>query len=260
MYIGRLAPSPTGLLHLGHATTFRVAQERARNAEGSLLLRIEDLDRSRCKPEFEDSLVDDLKWAGLRWDGDPVRQTERMPIYLAAWRRLAAFGRIYPCGCSRKDVELALSAPHSDDDGEPIYPGTCRPTGFLPRSEPEPGGINWRFAVNDGEVVEFLDGRAGTQRFVSGRDFGDFLIWRKDGYPAYQLAVVVDDAEMGISEVIRGEDLLASTAQQLLIYRALGLPAPAEADRMQAGERMRSMAKKMLLEALSNKRPRAAWV
>jgi glutamyl-queuosine tRNA(Asp) synthetase len=226
MYVGRLAPSPTGLLHLGHATTFRVAQKRARASGGELVLRIEDLDRKRCKPEFEASLIDDLKWAGLDWDTGPIRQSERLSFYRAAWRALAARGGIYPCRCSRKDVARALSAPHEEEENEPIYPGTCRPAEFQPRSEAAPGAINWRFAVTPAEIVEFVDGHAGPQRFVAGRDFGDFLIWRKDGFPTYQLAVVVDDAAMGITEVVRGADLLASTAQQILLYRALGHRPP----------------------------------
>jgi glutamyl-queuosine tRNA(Asp) synthetase len=226
MYCGRLAPSPTGFLHLGHSTTFRVAQTRARAAGGRLLLRIEDLDRERCRTEFAASLQDDLKWAGLAWDGEPVYQSDRLPMYLDAWRTLAALGRIYPCTCSRKDVERALSAPHPDDESEPLYPGTCRPAEMGARSEVAPGPVNWRFAVTPDEVVEFTDGHAGPQRFMAGRDFGDFVVWRKDGAPSYQLAVVVDDAAMAITEVVRGADLLASTAQQILLYRALGNSPP----------------------------------
>jgi glutamyl-queuosine tRNA(Asp) synthetase len=226
MYRGRLAPSPTGFLHLGHAMTFRVAQQRATAAAGELILRIEDLDRERCKAEFEESLLLDLKWAGLAWDAGPFRQSERLPSYLAAWKSLAAQGRVFPCACSRKDVERALSAPHDGEVTEPIYPGTCRPEKLRPRPESAPGSTNWRFAVTPGEIVEFVDGHAGAQRFEAGGDFGDFLVWRKDGFPTYQLAVVVDDAAMGITEVVRGADLLASTAQQILLYRALGHHPP----------------------------------
>ena len=226
MYVGRLAPSPTGLLHVGHAATFRVAHQRARAAGGRIVLRIEDLDRERCQPEFEASLIDDLRWAGLDWDGDPVRQSERLPQYLGFWRTLAQQGLIYPCRCTRKDVERAISAPHAEDELESLYPGTCRPAGAPPRAEVSPGEINWRFRVNPGEVVEFVDDAQGPQRFVAGRDFGDFLVWRRDGVPTYQLAVVVDDAEMGITEVVRGADLLKSTAQQILLFRALGHEPP----------------------------------
>jgi glutamyl-queuosine tRNA(Asp) synthetase len=226
MYVGRLAPSPTGYLHLGHAATFRVAHRRAREAGGRLVLRIEDLDRERCKAEYEASLLADLRWAGLDWDGEPVRQSARLPLYLGAWRRLAEQGAVYPCRCSRSDVERALSAPHAEDDLEPLYPGTCRPGEAQPRAEQSPGTVNWRFRTIPGEAVEFSDAAQGPQRFVASRDFGDFLVWRKDGVPTYQLAVVVDDAAMGITEVVRGADLLKSTAQQILLYRALGHASP----------------------------------
>lgn len=226
-YRGRLAPSPTGLLHLGHAATFRVAQERAQAAGGRLVLRIEDLDRERCRAEFVESLLADLRWAGLAWDEGPHWQSERLPVYLAAWRRLAAGGFIYPCRCTRKDLSRALSAPHPEDENvEPIYPGTCRPARPEPRSESEPGPSNWRFRVPAGEEIAFVDGLHGPQSFRSGQDFGDFLIWRRDGAPSYQLAVVADDAAMGITEVVRGADLLKSTALQTLLYRALGATVP----------------------------------
>ncbi len=226
-YRGRIAPSPTGFLHLGHAATFRCAQERARAARGKLVLRIEDLDRQRCKPEFEASLLDDLRWAGLEWDEGPFHQTERMPLYEAAWRRLATQGLIYPCACTRRDLATALSAPHAEEErAETLYPGTCRPAGLTPRDESDPGPANWRFRVEPGEEIAFVDGRGGPQRFIAGIDFGDFLVWRKDGVPTYQLAVVADDTEMAITEVVRGEDLLRSTAQQILLYRALGQAVP----------------------------------
>ena len=232
-YRGRLAPSPTGLLHRGHAATFLRAQERARAHGGTLILRIEDLDRTRCQPEFERAVAEDLRWAGLSWTEGPdtggafgpYRQSERLAFYLAAWRRLAAAGMIYPCGCSRRDVERAAGAPHADEQ-EAIYPGSCRPAESVVPTAPRPDGTNWRFRTTPGEAIDFADGAAGRQRFVAGRDFGDFIVWRKDGVPAYQLAVVVDDAAMQITEVVRGADLLASTAQQLLLYRALDLAAP----------------------------------
>ena len=133
---------------------------------------------------------------------------------------------IYPCTCSRRDVERALGAPHAGEH-ESIYPGTCRPTEPTPVSGTQTAGVNWRFRVTAGETVSFVDGCAGRQEFVAGRDFGDFVLWRKDDVPAYQLAVVVDDARMQISEVVRGADLMESTGQQLLVYRALGLQPPA---------------------------------
>jgi glutamyl-tRNA synthetase len=232
-YRGRLAPSPTGLLHLGHARTFWIAQERARAAGGFLLLRNDDLDTVRCRPEFVAAMIEDLRWFGLDWAEPMVAQSSRIPLYRAALTQLHATGYIYPCACSRRDVLQATTAPHEGTD-EPLYPGTCRPENLPPHSSllthPLPAqedGVNWRFRVPDGENLAFTDGRAGPQQAVAGRDFGDFLVWRKDDAPSYQLACVVDDAAMGVTEVVRGADLRLSTFRQLLLYRALGLPAPA---------------------------------
>jgi glutamyl-tRNA synthetase len=223
-YRGRLAPSPTGLLHLGHAQTFWIAAQRAQAAAGALILRNEDLDRARSRPEFVAAMLEDLGWLGIQWQQGPFAQSERFPLYRAAFVKLKDGGFVYPCACSRQDVLRALQAPHAGED-EPIYPGTCRPEHARPIA---PGAkINWRFRVPDGGEISFVDGCFGPQRFVAGTDFGDFVVWRHDGIPSYQLAVVVDDAEMKISEVVRGADLLASTARQLLLYRALGLAAPA---------------------------------
>ena len=246
-YRGRIAPSPTGYLHLGHATTFWRAQERARAAGGKLILRIEDLDLARCRPEFRAAIIEDLKWFGLSWEEGPdaggpfapYLQSERRARYLETWEKLRAGGFIYPCRCSRKDVMEAAQAPH-DENEEPIYPGTCRPKnssveGDSAASEKglqatrlplQPEGIHWRFRVPEGEEMQYVDLRLGAQRAVAGKDFGDFIVWRKDDVPAYQLAVVVDDASMEITEVVRGEDLLLSTFRQLLLYRALNLPPP----------------------------------
>ena len=164
--------------------------------------------------------------------------------YLEAWRKLRDLGMIYPCTCSRKDVAQAAGAPNDLDD-EPVYPGRCRPSVAVqgharlrPREtaeaavstcvaeRAEPAGVNWRFRVPDGEEISFTDLHLGPQRMIAGRDFGDFIVWRRDDVPAYQLAVVVDDAAMRITEVVRGADLLKSTARQILLFRALGLPAP----------------------------------
>ena len=221
-YRGRLAPSPTGFLHLGHARTFWIAQQRAEAAEGALILRNDDLDRARCRQEFVAAMIEDMQWFGLRWSEGPYHQSERMPHYIAAFEKLRAGGFIYPCTCSRQDVLRALSAPHFGDD-EPLYPGTCR--GTLP--DHSRVGVNWRFRVPDGETISFIDGALGAHTEIAGRDVGDFLVWRKDGLPSYQLACVVDDAEMRITEVVRGADLLTSTCRQLLIYRALGCKEPA---------------------------------
>ncbi len=237
-YRGRIAPSPTGYLHLGHAMTFWTARERAR--DGVLVLRIEDLDASRCRPEFCEAISEDLRWFGIDWqegpDGahgshgayGPYEQSRR--DYLPVWRRLRDAGLIYPCICSRRDVLSALSAPHGEEQpegDEPLYPGTCRHRLAEARGVESPAGVNWRFRVPDGEEIAFHDGRAGELRAVAGRDFGDFIVWRKDNIPSYQLAVVADDVAMGITEVVRGEDLLQSTFRQLLLYRALGFAAPA---------------------------------
>jgi glutamyl-tRNA synthetase len=340
-YRGRLAPSPTGYLHLGHARTFWVAWQRARAAGGKLILRNEDLDYQRCKPEFVRAMYEDLRWLGLDWDEGldlngvgvtyggselgnfgPYSQSERRGFYLDAWRKLRDSGLIYPCMCSRKDLERALSAPHEEPplhtcgpqqppaagkdlweaqsemttragveppspassgdnsaetkkvndcgpqapspaiegtydivtqpgaatvqfptkgpssqspaaaiqsaaDDELPYPGTCREKIGTAKDYDSPAGVSWRFRVPDGETISFEDGYFGRQEFVAGRDFADFLLWRRDDIPAYQLAVVVDDAAMQITEVVRGADLLKSTARQLLLIRALGYPVPA---------------------------------
>ena len=258
-YRGRLAPSPTGYLHVGHARTFWTAWQRARDAGGALLMRLEDLDPERCKPAYAEAAYDDLRWLGIRWQEGPDKggpcapyvQSRRRSVYLAAWRVLLKRGFLFPCRCSRKDLASALAAPHERatrqgpgaasggkldiEDDEPIYPGTCRRwEGLAPESpglagyqNETPEGFNWRFRVPDGEVVEFVDRNLGPQRFVAGEDFGDFVVWRRDGVPSYQLACVADDWAMGITEVVRGADLLKSTARQILLNHALGYPNPA---------------------------------
>ncbi len=191
-------------------------------------------------------MIDDLHWLGIDWvEGPdcggplgPYAQSQRRAHYLEAWKKLRDLGLIYPCTCSRKDVAQAAGAPNDSDD-EPVYPGTCRPKtcgdsrlGCPAKAKPsgtlEPAGVNWRFRVPDGEGEEvcFNDLHLGPQQVTAGRDFGDFIVWRRDDVPAYQLAVVVDDAAMRITEVVRGADLLKSTARQLLLFRALGLSAP----------------------------------
>jgi glutamyl/glutaminyl-tRNA synthetase len=231
-YRGRLAPSPTGYLHLGHASTFWIAQQRALAAGGTLILRNEDLDRDRSQPRFYQAMIEDLRWLGLQWQEGPdvggrfapYTQSERQGLYHDAWRCLLEGGWLYPCRCSRKDLAMAVQAPH-DDEG--IYPGTCRPVTAQFGGSAAPTGANWRFRVPEGQVIEFQDEHLGSQRFVAGQDFGDFLVWRRDDLPSYQLAVVVDDAAMRVTEVVRGADLLKSTARQILLARALGLSSPA---------------------------------
>jgi len=229
VYRGRLAPSPTGLLHLGHARTFWTALERAWAAGGTLRLRNDDLDTARCRPEFVAAMLEDLRWFDLRWDEPVVTQSQRLPLYRAALSRLHAAGCIYPCHRSRRDVLAAASAPHDgDENDEPLFPPEFRPSsGASPTPLTDPITINWRFRVPDGDLLGFTDGHFGAQQAVAGRDFGDFLVWRKDDAPSYQLACVVDDVALGITEVVRGADLLKSTFRQLLLYRALGRPAPA---------------------------------
>lgn len=235
-YRGRIAPTPTGLLHMGHAKTFGIAHQRAREMGGTVILRNEDLDSARCKPEYVEAMYADLKLAGLDWDEGPdvggphapYNQSERLPQYEEAWAKLRDAGVIYPSPHSRKDVAAALSAPQEGDDPEreAIFPVSLRPPEGSLVEAAQPGEINWRFRVPDGRRITFTDGRCGETSYTAGEDFGDFLVWRKDGFPSYELAVVADDIAMQISEVVRGEDLLLSTARQLLIYEALGAAPP----------------------------------
>jgi glutamyl-tRNA synthetase len=209
-----------------------MAAQRAAERSGTLILRNEDLDPQRSRPEFVQAMIEDLHWLGISWSEGPdcggphapYAQSERRALYLEAWRRLRDSGVLYPCTCSRKDLAQAASAPNDADD-EPLYPGKCRERTDANAFE-LPAGVNWRFRVPDGEDICFSDLHLGEQEFNGGRDFGDFIVWRRDDVPAYQLAVVVDDAEMQITEVVRGADLLKSTARQILVYRALGVEAP----------------------------------
>jgi glutamyl/glutaminyl-tRNA synthetase len=247
-YRGRLAPSPTGYLHIGHARTFHRAWQRARDAGGILVMRMEDLDPDRSRPQYAAAALEDLRWLGIDWDEGPdvggpfgpYAQSARHEFYLAAWNKLYQGGYIYPCRCSRKDLAAAVSAPHEgagqvqDPDDEPVYPGTCRPSrtgeGILEISSEladGPSQRNWRFRVPDGQTIEFDDFNLGPQKFIAGIDFGDFLVWRRDNSPSYQLACVADDFAMHITEVVRGADLLKSTARQILLNRALGYGDPA---------------------------------
>jgi len=268
---GRLAPTPTGLLHVGHAQTFALAAARAGTA--GLVMRIEDLDGPRCRPEYAAAALEDLRWLGLAWTEGPdlggprgpYVQSQRTAWYLEIWRRLEATGLIYPSPHSRRDVEEAASAPHEAREGEPgeggqspgqergqergqspvqergqspgreggqspflaepIFPPALRPA--CRERAAEPGSVAWRFRVPDGRVIEFHDELCGTVHRTAGVDFGDFVVWRRDDLAAYELAVVADDHAMEIAEVVRGADLLTSTARQLLLYEALGWEPPA---------------------------------
>jgi glutamyl-tRNA synthetase len=242
-YRGRLAPSPTGYLHLGHARTFWTAQQRARAAGGVLVLRNEDLDGARCRPQFAAAMLEDLRWFGFEWQEGPdcggphapYDQSSRLELYRSAFASLRAAGLLYPCLCSRRDIAEAAGAPHegpaAGGGDEPLYSGTCRPE-MLPQEEralrtslPR-RGYNWRIRVPDGRRLHFVDTACGPRSAQCGADLGDFVVWRKDDLPSYQLAVVVDDAAMGITEVVRGADLLQSTFRQLLLYEALHCSPP----------------------------------
>lgn len=227
---GRFAPSPTGALHLGGAATALLAAARARALGGSLILRMEDLDRPRVVPGAAAQLLADLGWLGLAWNEGPdvggpfapYTQSERLPRYDAALEALAARGLTYLCDCSRAEVARASSAPHAGEEG-PRYPGTCRPLGHRPRAFKRPPAI--RLAVPPGPVA-FEDAAEGPREEDVAERTGDFVLRRADGLHAYQLAVVVDDLEMGITEVVRGADLAPSAARQALLHRLLGSPRP----------------------------------
>jgi glutamyl-tRNA synthetase len=197
---------------------------------GTLVFRNEDLDPQRSRPEFALAMMEDLRWLGIEWQEGPgvggpfapYAQSQRRDFYLAVWRTLLDGGWIYPCSCSRRDLAAAPQAP--SDEGELIYPGTCRCR--VGERALTPAGANWRFRVPDGARICFTDLLQGEQEYTAGRDFGDFLVWRRDDVPAYQLAVVADDQAMQITEVVRGADLLVSTARQLLLLRALRVSPP----------------------------------
>jgi glutamyl/glutaminyl-tRNA synthetase len=180
-YRGRLAPSPTGLLHLGHAATFWMACQRTQTAQGSLFLRIDDLDAQRSKPHFTEAIFEDLAWLGISWQPPVLRQSQRLPLYREALNQLLLAGHIYPCRCSRKDLAGMMHAPHEDSDDEPVYPGTCRHALDVRQREIRfQPNINYRFRVPGGVVIRFEDKNVGHRSFTVGSDFGDFLIWRKD--------------------------------------------------------------------------------
>jgi len=240
-YVGRLAPSPTGALHLGNVRTFMVAWLRARRAGGKVILRMEDLDHPKHKPGAEAQAVDDLRWLGFDWDEEYV-QSERKPMYAAALDMLVSKGLAYPCVCSRSDIEAVQSAPHA---GEQLrYPGTCRgkfrcwgdAAAWKAKCVQEAqGGGNvsgaatvpcWRFRTPEGAKVEFEDVFAGRQSMDVWEKLGDFPLARDERGAGYAIAVTVDDAAMGVTEVVRGDDLLPATPPQILLYRALGLDVP----------------------------------
>ncbi len=260
-YRGRIAPTPSGHLHLGHAATFLRAYERARQFQGIIVLRIEDLDRNRCKLSYVEKAIDDLRWLGIKWHEGPHYQSDRRALYLNAWRRLRDLGCIYPCIRSRNDVARAPTAPHEEGS---IFPVKWRTPVEKGREFEQPGGCNWRFRVPDGEVIRFVDGRCGDVCRTALRDFGDFVVWSRDDIPAYELAVVVDDLAMGITEIVRGEDLLTSTARQILVYRALEAAPPAFFHcpllRDKDGRRLAKRCASLSLQALRERGCSAEWV
>jgi glutamyl-tRNA synthetase len=227
---GRLAPSPTGAQHVGNARTYLVAWLSARSRGGRVALRVEDLDSPRVKPGATEQALEDLRWLGLDWDDGPAVQTQRLPLYEAALRRLQATERVYPCTCTRADVERAASAPHPEHEG-PAYPGTC--AGRRAADAASLGDVPycWRFRL-PARTPAFVDGFRGSQQLDLHALGGDFVVWKaprpteQPSGPAYQLAVVVDDAAQGVTEVVRGGDLIPSTPRQLLLYDALDLAPP----------------------------------
>ena len=231
--VTRFAPSPTGRLHLDHAYAAKVAHDAARAAGGRFLLRIEDLDQTRSRPEFEAGILEDLRWLGLSWDGEFVRQSDRAAAHRSALDKLQAMGLVYPCFCTRREIaeEIAASgaAPHGPEG--PIYPGTCRNL--------SPDAAASRIAAGDSHALRLNVAKATTLAGpLTWRDrergeitarperFGDIILARKDAPAAYHLAVVVDDAAAGVTLVTRGEDLFEATDVQVLLQRLLGLETP----------------------------------
>ncbi len=222
MQVTRLAPSPTGALHLGNARTFLANWAIARRDGWRIILRIEDLDGPRVRPGADRQAIEDLAWLGIDWDVGPVYQSPRQALYALAVQRLLRIGAAYPCVCSRSEAAAAASAPHADD-GAAVYPGTCRWRFSTVDDARAASGRDpvIRFAVGD-QTIEFDDAFAGPRRFDVARQLGDFVIAKGDGAAAYQLAVVIDDLDMAVTQVVRGDDLIDSTPRQMLLYAALG--------------------------------------
>ncbi|MFO0909125.1 MAG: tRNA glutamyl-Q(34) synthetase GluQRS [Isosphaeraceae bacterium] len=230
--MGRLAPSPTGGLHVGHARTFLAAWLCARSRGGRVILRIEDLDATRVREEAVQGAIDDLHWLGLDWDegpdiggpGAPYVQSQRFDLYARSMDRLKAAEAVYPCVCTRADIARAASAPHAEDEGL-TYPGTCSVRCAGDAATLRNRSFGWRFRV-PGHGVAWHDLIRGELEGHPARSGGDFLVAREGLGPGYQLAVVHDDAAMGVTQVIRGDDLIPSTPRQILLYEALGWQGP----------------------------------
>jgi glutamyl-Q tRNA(Asp) synthetase len=222
-YRGRFAPSPTGPLHFGSLIAALASYCDARRAGGEWLVRIEDVDRPRSRPDAERAILAALERYGFEWDGPLVRQSERTPLYAAALAKLVAAGAAYECACTRRELEATAPGPA----GERVYPGTCR--NGVPAAHARRSQRAWRVRAGDGSertLIEYRDRLTGRQSQDVVRDVGDFVVKRADGYFAYQLAVVVDDALAGITDIVRGADLAASTPRQILLQRLLGYPTP----------------------------------
>ncbi|GMK42522.1 glutamyl-Q tRNA(Asp) synthetase [Paenibacillus sp. CCS19] len=230
---GRFAPTPSGLMHIGNARTALLSWLQIRSAGGQFILRIEDIDKPRSKPHYAEQALSDLRWLGLDWDEGPdiggpfapYVQSEREDSYESALSHLLEQGKLYPCFCSRAELQAIASAPHGLSSEGPAYPGLCRHFSASEREERAAAKQpSLRFAMPD-HPVHYIDEAAGPQAFAAGAG-GDFVVRRADGIISYQLAVVIDDAAMGITDVLRGYDLLDSTPRQLLLYEALGLTPP----------------------------------
>ena len=231
-YRGRIAPTPSGYLHEGHARTFKVAWRRARERDGCVIYRNDDLDRLRCREEFSRAVMDDLQGLKINWDEGPdcggkygpYNQSERVEKYFSILLKLANEGLVYPCAKSRKEIQAF--GKKATVGNESLFPQELRPVQKQYKKVEVALNTNWRFRTQWSEKISFLDGRKGEQNFEIGKDFSDFLVWRKDGFASYELATVVDDHLMGITEIVRGEDLLISSARQCILFDALNWEIP----------------------------------
>ncbi len=215
------------MLHLGNARSFLLAWLDVRSVKGQILLRVEDLDGPRVRPDLIEQTIEDLKWLGLDWDEGPLIQSDREKRYLSVFDDLRNKDLVYPCICSRRDVESAAAAPHTGDEG-PVYPGTCQDNRAEVEERIRHGNLSpcWRFRVPKERQVAWDDRFAGAQSFDLARDIGDFVVWKREGGPSYQLAVAVDDVDQGVDTVLRGDDLLPSVARQVLLWEFLGQAPP----------------------------------
>jgi len=276
MVRGRFAPSPTGLLHLGNAWSFWIAWLAARKADGEIILRMEDSDPDRSREEFSQAIVRDFSWLGLDWDAGygrpdaavpgPFAQSACQDIYAAALELLRGKGLVYPCFCTRKELRFLAGAPHMDDAGAP-YPGTCRHRPAAERAHLEASGrqFAWRVFCPEDAVWTFDDRIQGPQRFSLPQCGGDFAVRRSDGVTAYQLAVVVDDVRMGVTQVVRGRDILPSVPRQMYLYACLAGAAPEYAHVPlvldSAGERLAKRHQGLTIQSLREAgiRPETIW-